>query len=465
MIAAAGLNWVRIPFPFWAIEVYPGEPFLPKVSWTYFLKAIEWARKYGIRINLDLHTIPGSQNGWNHSGKNGEIDFMNGAMGYANAQRTLDYIRIIAEFISQPEYAPVVPFFGIMNEPTPGAGAYSQTDIENFNAQAYRIIRNLGGTGAGNGPFISISEGFLGLSQWAGFLAGADRLAIDAHPYLIFGDLVDGPPSVFPPLPCQWGGDFGTSMSAFGMTIAGEWSNAINDCGLYLNGVGQGTRYEGTLDGGAAMGSCDTWNNYQSWNQSTKDALKSLGMSTMDSLQNWFFWTWTIGESSATGQVEAPFWSYKLGLQEGWIVSDPRQAQGHCVSLGQTGNSFTGNLTGAEVGAVPGATPTTLDTYAWPPNAIAGTPLAQLAQYTTAGPVPTLPVPTFSGPAASETASLGDGWTDPADTTLMAIPVAGCTYPDGWAALNAVAPACALNVATANVKRAAAPAPGPTARP
>lgn len=32
-IAAAGLNWLRIPIPFWAIEVYPGEPFLPKVSW------------------------------------------------------------------------------------------------------------------------------------------------------------------------------------------------------------------------------------------------------------------------------------------------------------------------------------------------------------------------------------------------------------------------------------------------
>lgn len=29
----------------------------------YILQAFEWARKYGLRINLDLHTIPGSQNG------------------------------------------------------------------------------------------------------------------------------------------------------------------------------------------------------------------------------------------------------------------------------------------------------------------------------------------------------------------------------------------------------------------
>ena len=34
-IAGAGLNWVRIPLPYWAIEVRDNEPFLPKVAWTY----------------------------------------------------------------------------------------------------------------------------------------------------------------------------------------------------------------------------------------------------------------------------------------------------------------------------------------------------------------------------------------------------------------------------------------------
>jgi hypothetical protein len=38
-------------------------------------------------------------------------------MGYANAQRTLNYIRIITEFISQPEWKNVVPMFSILNEP------------------------------------------------------------------------------------------------------------------------------------------------------------------------------------------------------------------------------------------------------------------------------------------------------------------------------------------------------------
>lgn len=62
-IAGAGLNWIRLPIPWWAIEVWDGEPFLPRTSWKYILRAFQWARKYGLRIMIDLHTAPGSQNG------------------------------------------------------------------------------------------------------------------------------------------------------------------------------------------------------------------------------------------------------------------------------------------------------------------------------------------------------------------------------------------------------------------
>jgi hypothetical protein len=41
-------------------------------------------------------------------------------MGIANAQRTLNYIRTLTEFISQDQYKNLVPMFGIMNEPLVG---------------------------------------------------------------------------------------------------------------------------------------------------------------------------------------------------------------------------------------------------------------------------------------------------------------------------------------------------------
>lgn len=44
-------------------------------------------------------------------------DFVHGQMGLANAQRTLNHVRTLAQFISQPEYRDVVTMFGILNEP------------------------------------------------------------------------------------------------------------------------------------------------------------------------------------------------------------------------------------------------------------------------------------------------------------------------------------------------------------
>lgn len=377
-----------------------------------------------------------------------------GVMGIANAQRTMDYIRVIAEFISQPEYRNVVPFFGILNEPVSGApGGFPKAAIQEFYAEAYRIVRAAGaGNGAGNGPYISIHEAYWGVPDWAGFLGGADRLALDYHPYLCFSPLSPQPIESFPPQVCtMWSGTMSTSMGAFGLTGAGEWSLAWNDCGLYVNQVGAGSRYEGTWAGNAVVGSCDQWNNYASWNQSTKDTLKQLGAATMDALGNWFFWTWKVGPSLATGKIEAPFWSYQLAIQEGWAVTDPRTSAGTCSSLGQTGYTFPGPLAPNQLGTASSYNVASLDTYAWPPDTVTGfesaAQAASLPRYTPTGPIPTLPIPTLtqSGSAPSNTANLGNGWNNASDQTLMAVPASGCTYPDPWAALTATIPNCGTN--------------------
>jgi glucan 1,3-beta-glucosidase len=43
-------------------------------------------------------------------------------------------------------------------------------------------------------------------------------------------------------------------------TVVGEWSTAVTDCTLWLNGRGVGSRYDGTYFGqNAPLGSCDGW--------------------------------------------------------------------------------------------------------------------------------------------------------------------------------------------------------------
>ena len=136
---------------------------------------------------------------------------------------------------------------------------------------------------------ISYHDGFAGLTNWAGFLPGADRISLDYHPYLCFGSQITTPMSANVHGPCTtWGAAMNGSMSAFGLTAAGEFSNAINDCGTFLNGVGLGARYDGTYRNGdnwPVVGSCTPWVDYTTWSQDLKDSIQQFALASMDALQ------------------------------------------------------------------------------------------------------------------------------------------------------------------------------------
>ncbi|KAJ2933535.1 hypothetical protein H1R20_g3545, partial [Candolleomyces eurysporus] len=183
-IAGAGLTWVRLPIGFWTIEVFPGEPFLAKTSWNYIIRVLQWCRKYGLRVNLVLQVVPGSQNGFAHGGKYGSLNFLSGVMGMANAQRTLYYIRVLTEFISQPEWVNVVPMLSILSEPVPTSIGMDQ--LRSFYVEAHRMIRETTGFGKGKGPFVCIDNAFMSSSLFNGFMNGADRVVIESHIYLAF---------------------------------------------------------------------------------------------------------------------------------------------------------------------------------------------------------------------------------------------------------------------------------------
>ena len=82
------------------------------------------------------------------------------------------------------------------------------------------MIRGITGVGEGNGPYISIHDGFRGLPMWAGFLTGADRLTLDIHPYFAFSGSVSTAPI-----------DTGTGPDAGGTwpaTVCNSWAPSMN---------------------------------------------------------------------------------------------------------------------------------------------------------------------------------------------------------------------------------------------
>ncbi|KAF8671219.1 Cellulase (glycosyl hydrolase family 5) [Rhizoctonia solani] len=428
-IAAAGLNWVRIPVPYWAIEVYPGEPFLEGVAWKYFVKAIEWARKYGLRLKLDLHTAPGSQNAYNHSGRMGRVGWLNGTMGIANAQRTLNHIRIFTQFISQPQYKDIVLIYGILNE-TP-MGTIPRDPLERFHLEAYSMMRNITGIGEGNGPWMSVHDGFDPLDRWADFLPGSDRVMLDTHPYYSFGDQDASPPANQNRKPCtSRARAFNESMATFGMTISGEFSNAFNDCGFFLNGVNLGARYDGTFrfynGPNAGAGSCVKWMDQRLWSSDEKEAIRQFALASFDAYRNYFFWTWKIGESTTWGNVVAsPLWSYKHGLENGFMPKDPREAIGTCGNASPWDGPLPASKTGgAGAGTIPNSYATA---RTWPPPSLSGIPNAvTLPTYTATGTLISLKPASFTGAAGING---GNGWANSADQQGLYTPISGCPYP------------------------------------
>ena len=139
--------------------------------------------------------------------------------------------------------------------------------------------------------------------------------------------------------------------------------------------------------------------------------------------------------SSETGKVEAPMWSYQLGLQQGWIPKNPRSSIGYCNNAGinapwnppfkpwQTGGAGAGTVDPAFVSSF----------GAWPPQSLSGVDNVNFAPtYTATGPIPTLPPPVYTLRNGS-TISGGSGWFDKADNAGAPVNISGCTYPDPYA--------------------------------
>lgn len=156
------------------------------------------------------------------------------------------------------------------------------------------MIRNITGVGAGKGPYMSVHDGFTGVSGWAGFMPGSDRVILDSHPYFAFTGPSNSPIAsgtgsgaggVWPLQACNaWGNGFNASRNNFGVTVAGEFSAGFNDCGLFLKGVGVSPQ----------TSNCAAWQDSTNWSAATKAGVMAFTLASMDALQDYFFWTWKV---------------------------------------------------------------------------------------------------------------------------------------------------------------------------
>ncbi|KAF9262542.1 exo-1,3-beta-glucanase [Marasmius fiardii PR-910] len=316
-IAAAGLNHVRLPIGYWAFETAPGEPFISG-QLPYLQRAVGWAANHGLKLIVDLHGAPGSQNGFDNSGQRKATPEW--ASNSNNVARTNAIIKTIADmFKNNPD---TVPIIAPLNEPA-GFVAGVLDVTRQYWFDSYGNIRFPFGSSQQSDTVVLIHDAFQPLSSWQGFMSPPnwEGVAMDTHVYEMFSD--EGNHKSFQDhinTACGRAGD----LSTFSLwLIVGEWTPAANDCARYLNGRGIGSRYDGSFPGSTRVGSCSGFTGRaSSFSNDYKTFLRQhweAQVFAAEQGEGWIQWTWKV--------ENADEWSYQAGLANGWIPRDPTQRQ------------------------------------------------------------------------------------------------------------------------------------------
>ncbi|KAK4995410.1 hypothetical protein LTR28_000533, partial [Elasticomyces elasticus] len=250
-IAAAGLNHVRIPIGYWSVSPIDGEP----------------------------RQTPGSQNGFDNSGRRGGV-------GWTQGNTVSQTITALNKIRDDHASHPAVAAIELLNEPM--GPSLNMDVVRQFYMDGWGNLQS-------SKVAITIHDAFEGVTSWNGWGSGMWALLLDTHHYEIFDY---GSLGMSPTDHVHTACGFGAQMASNNKwTVAGEWTGALTDCAKWLNGRGKGARYDGTLDGGSPIGSCA--GKYSGTVAGLSDADRGnirrfieAQLDAFEKAQGWIFWTW-----------------------------------------------------------------------------------------------------------------------------------------------------------------------------
>jgi len=309
-MAKAGLNHVRIPIGYWSVMPRQGDPY---VSGAYekLGEALDWASGAGLKVMIDLHGAPESQNGFDNSGKYGGV-------GWGQGDSVSYTLKVLNKIRDDHAKHPAVSAIQLLNEPL-GPNMDMNT-VRQFYMDGWGNLKN-------SDVAVTFHDAFQGVTSWGNWGSGMWNLLLDTHHYEIFDNgMVSQDLAGHIKQAC----DFGNQMASTGKnTIAGEWTGGITDCAKWLNGKNKGARYDGTLSGSSKVGDC-TGKSTGSVAALSSDDKNNIGrfieaqLDAYEKAAGWIFWTWkTEG---------APEWDMKDLLANGLFPQplNSRKYPGQC---------------------------------------------------------------------------------------------------------------------------------------
>lgn len=279
----------------WAYKKFD-DPYVQGAA-PYIDKAISWARQTGLKVHIDLHGAPGSQNGFDNSGqrilKPGQPQWTTGS----TVNDTLAVIQLIANKYAQTQYQDVVVGIELMNEPLAVSLPGGTDAVVQYYKDAYGNVRQISDT-----PTI-LHDAFQDGSFWNDVLTtpGAENVVIDTHQYQVFStEELQRTPEEHRQFVCSHASTYSGNVDHW--VIVGEWTAAMTDCAAALNGYGIGAKYDGNQPNAPRIGSCDSINFIDTWDQSLKDNTRKYIQAQIEVYEQmtngWVFWNFKT-EASA----------------------------------------------------------------------------------------------------------------------------------------------------------------------
>ena len=162
-------------YPDWAFQKF-NDPYIQGAA-PYIDQAITWARQTGLKVWIDLHGAPGSQNGFDNSGHNGTVGWGTGS----TVANTLSVIQQIANKYAQDQYQDVVAAIEVLNEPLATSIAGGLDTVLGYYDNAYGDIRSISDTE------VMVHDAFQTGTTFNDVLTSSGgNVVIDHHEYQVF---------------------------------------------------------------------------------------------------------------------------------------------------------------------------------------------------------------------------------------------------------------------------------------
>lgn len=178
-LQAIKANHIRIPVGYWAfIQPDAGEPYVTTGQKAQLERILGYCNTYGIYAVIDLHGLPGSQNGEAHSGHITNIGFYSDY----NIQRGLKTVKAVVDWMNglNPTLKSRIASIESANEPRV-SGSAQLSILKDYYQKAYTIIA----ASSFKVPMM-FHDAFQGLGAWNNFLPAPANAVIDLHPYYAF---------------------------------------------------------------------------------------------------------------------------------------------------------------------------------------------------------------------------------------------------------------------------------------